>query len=653
MPKVYQCARGHRWEAPHAAAEDATGTCPVCGAPSREEASRRTDTAAGQLSTVTLPPGASLPTFAGYEILGELGRGGMGVVYKARQVGTQRLIALKVIRKERLTHPEAVRRFRRESQAAARLAHPNIVLVYESDQAGDTHYLAMEFVDGVTLQRLVEDHGPLPVAQACECIRQAALGLQHAHEQSLVHRDIKPSNLMLTAPPLAAAGPRPIGSGIVKILDMGVARLYQTGESLEESLTTLTQDGAVIGTPDYIAPEQLEDAHQADIRADLYSLGCTFYFLLTSRVPFPGGTLVQKMDKQRWETAPSVDQLRREVPAGVAAVVRKLMAKRPADRYQTPADLVAALDQLTQGGQVAAPTRPAPVRELRRFLGHDDGVWSVAFTPDSRSVLSGSKDRTLRLWDVESGRPLGPPAILSHEIRSVVFTPDGRLALVGCGIGVRLWDMRAAQEVGRYTRHTNTVKAVAVSLDGRRALSAGDDRAVSLWQISDCREVRRLARHKGDVNSVAFSPDGRLGLSGSRDQTIRLWNLEDGRELSRFPPQKGMVLSVAFSPDGRYALSGNFDTTMRLWDVATGRELRRFQGHKQMVAAVAFSPDGRRVLSGSHDQTVRLWDLESGHELCCFGGHTGAVTCLAFSPDGRHAVSGGADKALCLWQLPH
>src|SRR5262249_6926198 len=158
--------------------------------------------AAGQSPTATLPPGALQPVVAGYEILGELGRGGMGVVYKARQAGTQRLVALKVIRKERLAHPEAVRRFRRELQAAARLAHPNIVLVHGSDQVGDTHYLAMEFVDGVTLQRLVEEHGPLPVAQACEYARQAALGLQHAHEQSLVHRDIKPSNLMLALSPL-------------------------------------------------------------------------------------------------------------------------------------------------------------------------------------------------------------------------------------------------------------------------------------------------------------------------------------------------------------------------------------------------------------------------------------------------------------------
>lgn len=636
MPRLYRCANGHQWDRESA-------SCPVCGAPERTQA--LTATGPPVAPAAEAPP----PVVPGYDVLAEVGRGGMGVVYKARQAGSGRTIALKVIRKERLSHPEAVRRFRREAQAAARLAHPNIVLVYDSDQAGDSHYLAMEFVEGVTLQRLVEEHGPLSVAQACECMRQAALGLQHAAEQGLVHRDIKPSNLMVTQPGGGPPPPPPAEGAVVKILDMGVARLYQTAGSLEDSLTTLTQDGAVIGTPDYIAPEQLEDAHQADIRADLYSLGCTLYFLLSGRPPFSGGTLIQKMDRHRWETPPSVDQLRPEVPPGVAAVVRKLMAKKPADRYQTPAELVQALERLARSGHVAAAPRSAPVRELRRLVGHEETVWAVAFA-DAGTVVSGGKDRTLRVWDVETGRELRRVE-LPQEIKALAVSPDGKAVLAACGITARLLDLASGQEVGRYTGHTNTVRAVVFLPDGRRALSAGEDRAIGLWDVGDRREIRRLSGHRGDVTTAAVSPDGRLALSGGRDQTLRLWDLQDGRELSRFPTQRGMVLGTAFAPDGRTALSGGFDTTMRLWDVATGRELRRFQGHRQMVSGVAFAPGGRRALSGSHDQTVRLWDLEGGHELCCFGGHTGAVTGVAVAPDGRHAVSGSADRTLCVWRL--
>ena len=323
MPRLLRCANGHEWEAP-AEPAGASATCPVCGAPARVDGGA----VAERTITSVMPPfisptetpslggrTRSLPTVAGYEILEEIGSGGMGIVYRARQTERNRIVALKVIRNERLNNPDVINRFRREAQAASRLSHPNVVSVYESDQDGDTHYLAMEYVPGITLQQLVDKNGPLPIAQACDFVRQTALGLQHAVEQALVHRDVKPANLMAVTSAELGTRNSELSSAFVKILDMGVARLYQLANLPDESLTTLTRDGAVIGTPDYIAPEQLENPHGADIRADLYSLGCTFYFLLTGQVPFPGGTLVQKLDRQRQETpAPSVDQLRSEVP---------------------------------------------------------------------------------------------------------------------------------------------------------------------------------------------------------------------------------------------------------------------------------------------------------------------------------------------------
>ena len=255
----------------------------------------------------------------------------MGAVFKARHLKMNRLVALKVIRKELLANPDAIQRFEREVQAAAQLSHPNVVAAYDAAQVGDTHFFAMEYVEGTDLNKLVNDKGPLPVEQACDCIRQAALGLQHAHEQRLVHRDIKPHNLLRTS------------KGVVKVLDMGLARLRQTSEGVAVT-KGLTQEGACMGTPSYMAPEQALDSRKADIRADVYSLGCTLYFLLTGRPPFEGMTAAEVLVKHQLVEVEAAETLRPEVPALVASVLRRMLAKKPEDRFQTPEEVAAALD---------------------------------------------------------------------------------------------------------------------------------------------------------------------------------------------------------------------------------------------------------------------------------------------------------------------
>ena len=452
-----RCSNGHEWEpaADRTAGATAPG-CPVCGT---------LEYTALDAPASTAVPAGPWPAIEGYEILEELGQGGMGIVYKARDLMLNRLTALKVIRPERLSNPDAVRRFRREAQAAARLSHPHVVLVYECDRDGELHFLAMEYVPGVTLQRLVDRWGPLPIGMACDMVRQAALGLQHASEQGLVHRDVKPSNLMVVAPN-GKPPPRPA----VKVLDLGVARLLQAPNAIEESMTTLTRDGAVIGTPDFVAPEQLEDPRAADIRADLYSLGCTFYFLLSGRVPFPGGTMLQKLDRQRWETPPSVDQLRPEA-APAAAVVRRLMAKRPSDRYRTPAALAAELVELSQGGDLPRAQPAAPLRETACLRGHDGPVTAAAFTADGRAVVSCGADRTVRLWD----RATGESRRLAQSTYEIGCLAVARgWVLTGQGVGVpRVGAGRADRETGAApVDHTDAVRGVAVDADGRAARPA-------------------------------------------------------------------------------------------------------------------------------------------------------------------------------------
>jgi tRNA A-37 threonylcarbamoyl transferase component Bud32 len=289
-----------------------------------------------------------------------LGIGGMGTVYKAEHLLMERPVALKVLNRELIDKPATIERFRREVRAAARLTHPNIVAAFDAEQAEEVHFLVMEYVEGVSLARRIAEDGPLTVAQACDYVRQAALGLQHAHECGMVHRDIKPQNLMLTP------------SGQVKILDFGLARFVlesvpagamlgaeggaSASASPEGKVKSLTQTGIVMGTPDYIAPEQARDSHLADIKADIYSLGCTFYHLLAGHPPFPEGNAVEKVKAHLKQPPRPLGDLRPDVPPELVRIVEHMMAKDAAQRFQSPADVAAAL----------APFLTAPPKPPRR-----------------------------------------------------------------------------------------------------------------------------------------------------------------------------------------------------------------------------------------------------------------------------------------------
>jgi serine/threonine-protein kinase len=279
-----------------------------------------------------------------YLILDRLGEGGVSEVFKAWDTSKGRHVALKVLHPHLTDHASAVREIQRELQAVTRLAHPNIIQTFDADRFGASHYFAMECIEGLDLDRYVRQSGPLPIAQACEYIRQVAQGLQHAHQSGLVHRDIKPANLFLVNPPQPGRrGPDPI----VKILDWGLARIRpDAGGEIDPSIHNReAEKGMLIGTADYIAPEQARDPCLVDIRADIYSLGCTFYFLLTGQPPFPGSSLMQKLLQHRDAERPLMGDVRPDVPEELAAVVQRMMARQPEERYAIPLLVVGALRQ--------------------------------------------------------------------------------------------------------------------------------------------------------------------------------------------------------------------------------------------------------------------------------------------------------------------
>jgi len=564
-----------------------------------------------------------------YCLLEPLGQGGMGQVFKARHRLMRRVVALKVIRKELLARPEAVDRFLREMQMAAQLSHPNIVTAYDAEQIGDRCCLVMEFCEGQSLAQLVRQTGPLPIAQACELIRQAALGLQHAHERGLIHRDIKPENLLCSGATL-------------KILDMGLARLQSVDG--EPSGMTLTQQGVIMGTPDFIAPEQAKDLRSADIRSDVYSLGCTFYFLLVGRVPFLGGTLVEKLLRHQAETPPPLEQLRPDVPAGVSAVVARMMAKEPAERFQTPGDVAAALEPFA----VAQVCTDTPVEESQALGGTMGAAptFQVRAAGLERTLAPEGKQRLVRPRTPASPASLPvavgvkPPA--NRRLPSWTWwAGSGVLAVVMAVFAVILWPPGSSKKGGPMPRPEPPPMNPMPPSNGKDSVAAKEEPLAWKWAPAG-----ELPVQSGMVVGLSLSADGkRLAVAAGewkapqKTGEVQFWDVAAKGKIVAVPRIAGLKC-VALSTDGRFLAWGVVATKDEpalavLWEVARDiKHATRLGGHKTGVNALAFHPDGHSLVTSGSDLRIRVWQVAGAKELEQIPSAGAPVTGLSFSRDG-------------------
>jgi serine/threonine protein kinase/WD40 repeat protein len=603
-----------------------------------------------------------------YVVLERLGEGGMGQVFKARHRRMDRTVALKVIRKDHINSPDAVKRFRREMQATASLSHPNIVTALDADQVGDHHFFVMEYVEGVDLGSLIKRMGPPPVAQACDYIRQAAQGLQHAAEKGMVHRDIKPSNLLVSRP---AEGS--IWGNTIKILDMGVARLQDSGDGID-SLSALTKEGRVVGTPDYMAPEQAANSAKADIRSDLYSLGCSFYNLLTGQPPFPGGTPMEKLLKHRIEIPKPVDSLRPEVPPTVAAIVQRLMAKKPEERFQTPSELVKALDAVMsgKGANHVAPAWEPAATTMRQIPVLRPGVsrppfkrWPLVLGA-SLLILAGLAVLIYVLVSYASRKPTSPSRAEGNEEPA--------------NPALREFHARASDAKGN-------VDALRRDLLHFRLEQAGTDDSLEAARIfmrlpSPLDDLKhdnvpaeaRLApevvavlgdqrqRHWGPVAAITTSPTLGLVASGGSDAVIHLWD-QTSMQPRGVLACPGPVRWLDILPDGQTLVALIGENTIRFWDNLTTAKPRErselattVQGR---IDAAALAPDGRTLAvsnptGGAGFGIVRLFDLDGykdgkrPRQRTMVNRHQRVVRALTFSADGQ-ALAGADDATIIVW----
>ncbi len=590
-------------------------------------------------------PAAPPELAARYLLAGEIGHGATGVVYKARDRETGETVALKVLRPEFAADPQMLRRFKDELRLARRISHRNVCRIHEFNRAGNTAFISMELVAGDSLRQIVNRYGGLPVRDAVGIALQICDGLREAHSQGIVHRDLKPENVMVNH------------AGEVKLMDFGVAR------AIGAKATVHSQ---VVGTPAYMAPEQIE-ARPMDHRADLYSTGLVLYELFTGMPAFYAETpLAVAIMHVRDAPVPP----RRHVPGlppGIGQAILKCLEKDPSARFASVDELHAALtsEPLEEPSQpeeeigeieLAAPLTPAPPLPwgdnathacVAEITGHTAAVYCLAFRADAKLIASASEDRSIRLWEGPQGKE---KLKLACHAFGVAFSSNGKLLASGFGHkGARIWDLAAARDLHSLTGHSKLVRAVAFSPDGSLLATASQDATIKLWDSGSGKLLRTMSGHTGGVYATCFSPDGLCLATGSTDKTVKLWDVKTGGELKTLSARGGGVYALAFSPDGRWIAAGTSEKKVKIWEAATARLFRTLSGHAGSVYALAFSPDSYWLASGGGDASVKLWEVSTGRDLRTLGGHAGPVWSVAFSPDSRWLATASEDSTIKLW----
>jgi hypothetical protein len=607
----------------------------------------------------------------GYRILKILGVGGMGVVFQAEDVHLKRTVALKAMLPAAAAGTVSAReRFLLEARAAAAIEHQHVVTIYQVGEDRGVPFLAMQFLRGESLEQRLKRDAKRPLPEVLRVGREVAEGLAAAHALGLIHRDIKPANVWLEA-----------GTDRVKILDFGLAR--EVGEQVH-----LTQTGVVLGTPAYMAPEQAA-GEQIDGRADLFSLGCVLYRMVTGRPAFHGSNIISTLRAVALHDPEPIGRQDGDVPFALSELVHLLLDKAPAGRPASAQAVAAALRDIERGQErtVTFSPRPAGPPPAAASEALPVAVPAEAFVPAAVAAKRAPAPAPARavpapprpepagpgrppsrpwLWGLVGGglagalllatvlamillrpsptpEPPGPP-----EPPPVAKGPPNPPPVVPPPVPVNA-PPEQAEALRILEGHSRRVWAVAYAPDSKRALSAGTDGVIILWDLITGDVLRRFPGHGDEITGLAFLPGGRQFLSCGMDRAVRLWDANTGEALREFLGHTAGVWALALSRDGGRVAAGASDGAVFVWDVKTGRRLQRCAAPSGPVRCLAFGPDGAQVLAGAEDGSLRLWRVADGVEVRRIQAHEGTVYGAAFSPDGSQILSGSADRTLRLW----
>jgi WD40 repeat protein/predicted Ser/Thr protein kinase len=641
------------------------------------------------------PEEQSLPQVPDYEVESVLGRGGMGVVYRARHLRLGRLVALKMTLAGSYAGPHERERFRREAEAVAALRHPNLVQVYDAGDWAGRPYITMELIEGGSLaQRLAGT--PQPAREAAALLATLAEAVQVAHQGGIVHRDLKPANILLTA------------DGTPKIADFGLARRLEGG-------AMLTQSGVLMGTPSYMAPEQARGQSRAvGPAADVYSLGAILYETLTGRPPFRAESAAETIHQLLTQDPVPPSRLNGKVPSALETICLMCLRKEPARRYASAAELSADLRRflrhepimakpigpmgrlshwvrrhpglaaslsavavllllLATGSLVAMLHFRATALEIRRSLySAEMNLCGQAATSPSgisrvHDWLMPWKDSDLRGWEWFymyglCHRDLGTLPVSDAGLWCVAASPDGeQLAAAGNDAVIYLFDAKSRNLIHRFTGHDAPVWAVAWSPNGSQLASACWDGSIKTWDAKTAREIRTICDQDKPLYSVAWNKDGTLLAAAGESESVWIWDASTGKQVRRLEVHEAGVRGVAWHPSENRIASAAMDANIRIWDLNDPEHPKflkdpecREAAHANWVNKVAWHPDGIRLASVSNDQKCKIWNTRDGTIVSTLPGHNEAghsegVLGICWSIDGKKLATCGEDHTIRIW----
>jgi WD40 repeat protein/serine/threonine protein kinase len=628
-------------------------------------------------------PGAShVQYFGDYELQCVIAQGGMGVVYRARQVSLNRVLALKMVRAGRLAADDDLLRFRLEAEAAAHLDHPHIVPIYEVGEHEGHHYFSMKLIEGGNLALLAARfrHNPRDAARLVATVARA---VHYAHQRGILHRDLKPANILLRGSPDDS-----LDRLVPLVTDFGLAKRVEASEA-----SGLTSSGSIVGTPGYMAPEQAEGRREAITTAvDIHALGVILYELLTGRPPFRAASVLETLRQVREQEPARPRALDRRVPRDLETIVLKCMEKSPRHRYPSAEALAEDLDRWLAHLPIKA--RPAtPIERLLKWTRRRPSAAALVVLAGVAALATATAIRTHVLSSrLESDVARAGVALRAETLDRIQAHSDlvemedetyfkqviaaqeaweqnepalADQLLDRCPVRLRGWEWyhlkrRFHSELETIQGHSGFLCGAAFRPDLTVFMCAAEPKGFQLWEMGKDHEVRRMPGHEATVFGLAFNRAGTRMASAEASGLVKIWDLATATIMGTLRGHEGWVAGVAFAGDGSTLASAGEDGLVKLWSLNNltrddhKQPAHTLLGHSGPVFGVAFSPDGMSLASAGRDGTVRLWKLAGEPEAeapsVVFRGHRQAVRCVAFHPRGGLVASAGADRLVRVWR---